>query len=60
MGTTVRMGTKVLMFIWVLLFRNFIATISMGTSVHRVLVNDGYLRILPSLRYGERAVLQTN
>ena len=46
------MGTYihwVLLFAWVLLFRNSVATGLIGTYIHRVLVHvsDGYLRFVP-------------
>ena len=34
---------KVLMFVWVLLFRKLVATTLIGTYIPRVLVIDGYL-----------------
>ena len=40
MGTDVR---GVLLFVWIVLFKELVVTSSMGTNVHGVLIVDGYL-----------------
>ena len=48
MGTSIH---RVLKFMWVFLFWKFIATVSTGTYIHRLLVIDGYVLILQCPHY---------
>ena len=41
----------VLMFEWVLKFRIWVLTVIIGTYVYGILVIDGWVLMLPSLRY---------